>query len=277
MIGFSRLGRCGRLGNQLWQIASTAGIAHTLGQDVILPDWDYRPYFNVPDEFFPTSPGPRGYEKSWREANHTALVEHMDPRCREYLQDYHLWEEIVDQVWDWFQPSELAQERLAEEWFTDLDRPVLSIHIRRGDNAKAPNNNHPLRPWSYYEAAFERMRGKFTSIAVFSDDPDWCRDAFAGYEVEYPIAFFVGTPRKKEHEVGYATDQFADWIDLQLMSLCDRHIIGNSTFAWWGAFLSHDPAPIYPVPWFGTDLQYIDASLMMPESWAGIDHGQQHV
>lgn len=277
MITFSRLGKVGRLGNQLWQLASTAGIAQTLGQPVGFLQWDYRPYFNVPDEFFPEDFMSRRWRKT--EAHQTELVNHMDPRCREYLQDRHLWETIADQVWNWFQPSEVALGSLRnnEFWWDELERPWLSIHVRRGDNAQAPNNYHPLRPWSYYEQAIESLRGEFNSIVVFSDDPEWCRGAFAGYEVEYPIAFHVGTPRAKEHEPSYRSGPILDWIDLQLMSRCDRHIISNSTYAWWGAFLSHDPAPVYPKPFFGSLLDYIDTDLMFPEHWVGIDHGQQYV
>jgi hypothetical protein len=38
-----------------------------------------------------------------------------------------------------------------------------------------------------------------------------------------------------------------DWLDLAFMSRCEHHICANSTFSWWGAFLSEDPRPV--VPW----------------------------
>lgn len=277
MITHTRLGRCGRLGNQLWQIASTVGIAQTLGQSVALPDWDYRPYFRVPDEFFPDNLI-RNDGRPTIQAFNTPLVKHMDPRCREYLQDLGLWEAIAPQVWSWFQPSELALSRIRScATFVELPRPILSVHVRRGDNAKAPNNCHPLRPWSYYEQSIEKLDGQFESILVTSDDVEWCRTAFRDYEVKYEIAFSVAAPRKKEHERGYRTEPFSDWLDLQVMSMCDLHVLSNSTFAWWGAFLSHDPSPIYPWPFMGADLDYIDCSLMFPDTWRRIDHGQQYV
>ena len=277
MITFTRLGKAGRLGNQLWQIASTAGIAQTLGQSVALPNWDYRPFFRVPDEFF-RSDLIRDDGRPTVQAHLTPLVDHMDPRCREYLQDPHLWEAIAPQVWSWFQPSDLALEKIRTyEFFLQLPRPLLSLHIRRGDNAKQPNNSHPLRPWSYYESAIEQLEGQFEAILVFSDDIEWCRAALRSYEVKYEIAFSVAPPRAKEHEPEYRTGPILDWIDLQLMSMCDLHILSNSTFSWWGAFLSHDESPIYPVPFFGSDLDYIDTSLMFFDSWRPIDHGQVFV
>lgn len=282
MISCNQLGKCGRLGNQLWQIASTIGIADTLRQEVGLPhDWDYRPFFRIPDEFFHdySNPGPRGLEKSWREAHQTGLVDHIDPRAREYLQDYNLWKHIEDNIWSWFQPSNLALTRLQSYPVLWIKHPTLSIHVRRGDNAAAPNPNHPVRPTSYYRQSPFLIDGQFESILVFSDDIPWSMENLGDLEAFWPIYFFDegGKPRKKEHEKGYKTDPFDDWIDLQMMALQDRHIISNSTYAWWGAFLSDDPAPIYPWPFFGPALDYIDCSLMFPEHWQRVDHGQIHV
>lgn len=285
MITFSRLGRSGRLGNQLWQIASAAGIAQQMSQSLALPSWDYRPFFRVPDEFFDRDV--TDMTRPWIQAQTTRYVQHMDPRARDYLQDLGLWQTIAPQVWNWFQPSDVAMWKLRNAEmqlddgyvapFSELPRPILSLHIRRGDNANAPNNCHPLRPWSYYESAIEQLDGQFESILVFSDDIEWCRTALRDYVSKYEIAFFVGVPRAKEHEAAYRTAPVLDWIDLQLMSMCDLHILSNSTYSWWGAFLSHDPSPIYPWPFFGSDLEYIDCGLMFPDSWQRIDHGQIYV
>ncbi len=277
MITFTRLGRSGRLGNQMWQLASTAGIAQTLGQTVALPHWDYAPYFRVPQEFF-EGPIIRDDGRPTIQADQTELVNHIDPRARVYLQDFNLWKNIASQVRSWFQPSDLALDRIRQEkWLAELPRPILSVHVRRGDNAAQPNDSHPLRPWSYYEKSIEKFDGQFESILVFSDDIEFCRSAFRDYGIKYEVAYFVGgLPRKKEHEVGYRTDPFSDWIDLQVSARYgDLFIIGNSTYAWWSAFLSHPDTPvIYPWPWFGPALQYIDADLMMPKGWEKIDHGQ---
>lgn len=278
MITFTRLGRSGRLGNQLWQVASTIGIAQTLGQSVAIPsNWDYRPYFRVPEELY-SDVLIRDDGRPTAQAQNTELVNHMDPRCRDYLQDLGLWKDIAPQIWSWFQPSELAMAKLQEyDWFAELPRPILSCHVRRGDNAKAPNNSHPLRPVSYYHDSIKELSGEYESLVFFSDDPEWCRAEFGDYAIESPVAFFVGTPRAKEHEEAYRFSPVLDWIDLQMMTFCDRHILSNSTYAWWGAWLSHDESPIYPWPFFGSDLDYIDQSLMFPEGWIRRDHGQQYV
>lgn len=272
MITYGRLGQLGRLGNQLWQIAGTAGIAQQVGQSAGFFQWDYRPFFNVPDEFFPED----YFSRELRQAKDSPLLEHMAPLSREYLQDYHLWEAIAPEVWKWFQPSLAAQtvlRRMVE--FTRLPRPILSIHVRLGDNLKNPNNCHPCRPMSYYDEAFALGREQAESVVVFSDDIAWCRDAFNHYDID--LFFVGGSARKKEHEQGYRTDRFTDWMDLAAMTMCDLHIISNSTYAWWGAYLSNDPAPIYPTPFFGSELDWVDTSLMFPPNWIPIDHGQVYV
>lgn len=264
VISFDLLGQSGRLGNQLWQIAGTLGIADLLQEEVLLPRWAYEEYFCVPPELFVDQ-----LPQHRVQAHETPLLDHIDERARAYMQDYSLWAHIQNSVREYFQPSPLAMEQLLsyqDFWF--LEPPVLALHVRRGDNTdpkSAPY--HPLRPFSYYEEALESVT--YESLAVFSDDPEWCRLQF-GEKADF---IFEGTPRPKEHEPEYATAPVLDWIDLQLMTFCDFHIISNSTYSWWGAFLSDDPSPVYPAPWFGRELRYIDEDLMFPDNWTCIWHG----
>lgn len=269
MLTFKTLGNSGRLGNQLWQIASTYGIARTLGLECKFPHWDYQPYFKVPTELFGDVP----YDA--QESFETPLVAHIDIRARLYLQDYNLFKEVQDEIKQWFQPTDLALARMendVQDWVYQLAHPILSVHVRRGDNAtEGPwkADYHPLRPIEYYEESIKDLTGKYENIVVFSDDPDWCEQTF---KILNRVHFYRGTPRPKEHEAEYRTAPILDWMDLIAMTWCDHHIISNSTYSWWGAFLSDDPAPIYPSPWFGKALDYIDASLMFPENWVEHAH-----
>lgn len=271
MITYSRLGKCGRLGNQLWQIASTMGIAEKMGQSGGFYQWDYRPFFTIPSEFFPENYLHR--DRGLIQAHETSYVNHIDHRAREYLQDMWLWSDIEDQVHDWFKPTDFALDAIAEHnWFFELDRPILSMHVRLGDNLEQPNRCHPIRPLSYYREALERMEDeKFGSLVVFSDNPEWCKDKFQGVLVDH---YFEGIPRAKEHLPEYRHGPIKDWLDLHMMAMCDLHIIGNSTYAWWGAFLSANRRAIYPTPWFGPELSYINAELMFDHRWTPISHPQ---
>lgn len=270
-VGFPRLGALGRLGNQLWEAAATIGIAKKMGAKPCLPaHWDYREYFSIPENYFSD-------DEPEMEANKSPLVQHIDERCRDYLQDYSLFKEIKDEIWLNFQSSGSAFQTLDQKypWVNQMPRPILSVHVRRGDNVPGQDPGvenkeqyHPLRPFDYYERAIKSLENKYKSMLVFSDDIPWCKQAFAAYDATF---FEGGDVRKKEHEVGYTTDPFNDWEDLIVQSWCDHHIIGNSSYAWWGAFLSEDKSPIFSMPWFGPKLSYINAELMIPEGWIRFD------
>jgi hypothetical protein len=63
-------------------------------------------------------------------------------------------------------------------------------------------------------------------------------------------------------------EEFEDWHQLLLMSLCRDNIIANSSFSWWGAYFnSHDDKIVVcPSIWFGKDAK-IDTSDLCPKSW----------
>jgi hypothetical protein len=156
---------------------------------------------------------------------------------------------------------------------------IVSVHIRRGDNVTHPEGYHPLRSWDYYRDALAALDiAEGNEIVVFSDDPDWCEQNFEKETGCEPAIFYRGTARPREYvdRIKYDTAPVLDWIDLQLMARCQYHIISNSTYAWWGAFLSEDESPIYPSNWFGYQIRdWTDASLMFPESWQQVEDPTQ--
>jgi hypothetical protein len=85
---------------------------------------------------------------------------------------------------------------------------------------------------------------------VFSDDINWCKnlDIFKGFQFSQRSAYE----------------------DLQLMSLCDMHIIANSSFSWWGAYLSSSNKVIAPRNWFGPALPDHDPSGYYLPEWTVI-------
>lgn len=265
MITFPRLGQSGRLGNQLWQIAGTIGIAHKEGDDFCFPRWDYEDYFRVPNSWFTNDPiGEDAAE----------YATHLYPQERVYLQDYSLWRDISETIVSAFQPSPKALIEVHRhfEYFT-LPHPLLVMHVRRGDNATAhlrgEEGYHPLRPSSYYRQALSMFQ--YESIAIFSDDIPWCRQEFADLNAYF---FEGGAPRPKEHEPEYHTAPVEDWIDFVAMQEADIFVMSNSTYSWWAAYLSRAPGTriVYPWPFFGPKLSYIDASRMFPEDWVKLQH-----
>ncbi|NNE06519.1 MAG: alpha-1,2-fucosyltransferase, partial [Xanthomonadales bacterium] len=101
----------------------------------------------------------------------------------------------------------------------------------------------------YYHSAVETLAklAEIDEIFVFSDDEHWARQHL---QFQYPTRFMVGN---KDHE------------DLWLMSQCRHHIIANSTFSWWGAWLAFDAQQtvIAPRQWFKTR----KVTGLIPERW----------
>ena len=130
------------------------------------------------------------------------------------------------------------------------------MHVRRGDyvtDARA-RAYHGVLPLEYYRAAVACISARALSLRlfVFSDDPDWCR---AHFRVGPPATFVDENHRDRSHE------------DLRLMSLCRHHIIANSAFGWWGAWLDprRDKTVVAPRQWFGEPS--LDTRDLIPESW----------
>ena len=116
----------------------------------------------------------------------------------------------------------------------------MSLHVRRGDYASDPNASavHGLCSLDYYAAAVAHI-GRFVPrprYFVFSDDPTW-----ASEHLKLP-----GDTVIVEHNDGATSYE-----DLRLMSRCRHHVIANSSFSWWGAWLNPraDKIVVAPSRW----------------------------
>lgn len=136
------------------------------------------------------------------------------------------------------------------------NKTSVSLHVRRGDYAKNPKTTalHGLCSPAYYSKAIDYLahRANNLHLFIFSDDIPWVK-------ANLPIA---------GHNYTYVSHNKGSdsWRDMQLMSLCQHHIIANSSFSWWGAWLNPSPKKfvVAPEKWFAKD---IDTSDLIPESW----------
>jgi hypothetical protein len=104
------------------------------------------------------------------------------------------------------------------------DPASVAVHVRRTDYLKHPDLM--ICGESYYRAAIARLRDEVpgAKFMIFSDDPSWCREVF----------------RDADQEVaGIASANPLH--DLWLMSLASHHIIANSTYSWWAAWIGDKP------------------------------------
>ena len=128
---------------------------------------------------------------------------------------------------------------------------TISLHIRRGDYVVNPN--HPVQPLEYYDEALKCLPQNFPVI-VFSDDPKWCHEQ----------ELFSGD------RFNISDDNSADF-DLCLMSMCKCHVIANSSYSWWAAWLStnKDKKVVAPQQWFGSTgyTKDHDTKDVTPDTW----------
>jgi hypothetical protein len=132
----------------------------------------------------------------------------------------------------------------------------VSLHVRRGDyvsNSKTLSIHGTCTP-EYYFKAIDSMLKRFPDARffAFSDDLLWVSQVLTP---RYPSLVLV---KHNEGPMSYN--------DMRLMSLCRHHIIANSSFSWWGAWLNSRPdkVVIAPAKWFadGRDIKYL-----IPVSW----------
>jgi len=130
----------------------------------------------------------------------------------------------------------------------------VSVHFRLGDYLTNPNarNFHGILETDYYKRAIAKINELVAAphFFIFSDDVNWVKENFV-FEQEHTFI---------SHE-GHAA------ADMQLMSACKHHIIANSSFSWWGAWLDPNPDKIVLAPkkWFTTNPTEI-----VPETWMQI-------
>lgn len=134
-----------------------------------------------------------------------------------------------------------------------LSNPV-SIHVRRRDYGKKESGFY-LLPQDYYQKACEYIGDKLSSFdpVIFTDDEAWVKNNF---KIGKSLVF-LGDYRLEDFE------------ELMLMSKCNHHIIANSSFSWWGAWLnkSEDKIVLAPQVWY--KLQNPNFNLI-PPGWVKI-------
>ncbi|MFH0816512.1 MAG: alpha-1,2-fucosyltransferase [Methanobacteriota archaeon] len=134
----------------------------------------------------------------------------------------------------------------------------VCLHVRRGDYVadQITNRFHGTCGLDYYREAANSIKARVpdAQFFVFSDDLDW---ASANMNLD-GRSTIVGVN---------GTDKGVD--DMRLMSNCKHFIIANSSFSWWGAWLSKNPGKIVCAPkrWF----READEGDIIPESWVRIE------
>lgn len=175
-------------------------------------------------------------------ANAALRGRHAATRFTGYWQSERFFADVADEVRRLYRfdhhrlnPDSL---RLAEALRGAED--TVSLHVRRGDYWHADGTPTDLAAAvgeDYYDRALAYLAavtGRSLRVWVFSDDAAWCRRRF-------PAHFSVV-------DWNHGRDS---WQDMCLMSLCRHHVVANSSFSWWGAWLDsrHGSCVVAPASW----------------------------
>ena len=260
MLSFNSLGRMGRFGNQMFQYAALLCIAKRRGYEFCIPPsnpQDPKPHqlfqaFDLPNlkvigwQVAPKRVAPSSFAYDMELANH--CEDNVD--LYGYFQSEKYFSDHADLVRQEFTFRQDVR-KLCEEHLRGVGGHAISLHVRRTDYLTDGNKFLPC-DLAYYARALAIVPADLPVI-VFSDDIAWCK--------QQPL--FQG-PR------WYYSEGSSNIVDMCMISSCTHHIIANSTFSWWGAWLAGNPDKqvVAPKDWFGSDYACThDDRDLVPEGW----------
>ena len=132
----------------------------------------------------------------------------------------------------------------------------VALHVRRGDYVSNPAaaQFHGLCDLRYYEESMARLAAQYNDLQVFvfSDDLNWAQSHL---KLNVPTHWVQGHSTEEPH------------LDLEIMRHCQHHILANSSFSWWGAWLCERSGQqvFAPKKWFADET--VDTSDVIPARW----------
>lgn len=238
----------GRLGNQMFQIATTAATAWRNGTEFSFPTKSMGSYTG--EVYFPHLPvAPTRYFPVYRERGHNYLpipTELKEAKLHGYWQSEKYFNEYREQVIQLFNMPPITQEY------------DCSIHIRLGDYVQFKDKHPPITLDYLNQAIGAIHKGNYlTEFLVFSDDINKAQEMIG--ETDWPhngcaFAFCQESDPKRS---------------IQKMAGCTHNIIANSSFSWWGAWLNPYPRKIAIAPkvWFGPGNKHLETKDIYCENW----------
>lgn len=210
----------------MFQISAVYTHSMRNGYEFIFPEWKYNSYLKKPIR---TGVIPEGLsihrERDPFSFTPIPKIDNID--LIGYYQNENYLTGYENEIREMFSPTDDIESKIE-----DLDG-ITAIHVRRGDYLNFPLH-HPVPPIDYYNNSISQLKSVSKNFMIFSDDISWCKDNF-------PSDFLFSEEK----------DEF---IDLIKMSKCSNFIIANSSFSWWGSFLSQSNNKIVYAPnnWVGS-------------------------
>lgn len=282
----------GGLGNQMFQYAFGYAVSKKTGQTLLLDLSDFENYplrnyeldvFQIKKE---TSSTEQSYilkyrtENRFRKAYNKLRKKDKKHPAKSFYQEpyFHFDRNVFDITTDTYFQGYWQSEK----YFLDFEKQIrkqftlakelhpstaqykeliastcsVSLHIRRGDYVTNQETNefHGTCSLDYYHKAISAIKenAKKITLFIFSDDLEWAKHNLHVSDEAIFVTMNQNVPDVEE---------------MYLMSQCNHHIIANSSFSWWGAWLNPDPNKIViaPVRWFVD--KNINTKDLIPDTW----------
>lgn len=276
----------GGLGNQMFQYAAGFAAARRLGTRLLVDPLDMPlehaalglDLFGIEPEFWqperggllarlraPSGVKPKKRHKLWpgpvfQPESFCHADGYFDIRPGTYLAGYFQSElffaDCAAEIRALFDLSRVASGIDPALLAAAADPASVSVHVRRGDYVTNPNATgvHGVLGRDHYDRAMA-LAGRLVpgaTFVVFSDDPRAADELTA----HWPNRVLVEGGTREQ--------------DLFLMSACAHHVIANSSFSWWGAWLGRNPERqvIAPRQWFARDeMRRVYVDELFPRGW----------
>lgn len=240
---FKDFGNYGRQGNMMFQCSSLIGAARHHNDNWRVPYVSGFQKLNIPN----WSNGCPEYNHflTYNEPHfHYSPIPKLGPttNIKGYFQSEKYFEHCKEEVRQILMPKDKFDHS-----------GMTAIHVRRTDYLDPRHKDcyHILTRGNYYDHAMQIVPGPYL---VFSDDLEWCKSQFIGDEFSF-------------------SEEKDPITDLAHMIGCSNFIIANSSFSWWGAWLSQssDKVVVAPRKWFGPKLAPThDTKDLIPPEWIQI-------
>lgn len=229
MLTYSNLNNYGSFGNQLFQIASTIGLAVKHEYDFQFPKWENQQYFK---HKLPELTHPYKYDQEFEFGYHEHnLLPYTN--IRGYLQSEKYFKHCEHLIRHYFDLKDIETP--------EIDPDAVCIHVRRGDY---DGDYLALLQKDYYIKAVTQLASR--PLYVFSDEPNKAKEV-----IPFVATFVEG-------------NSFIQ--DFAMMTKFKYHIIANSSFSWWAYWLAKEKIKcVAPLNWFGPKLNFTSTDIYTDE------------
>ncbi len=272
----------GGIGNQLFQFAAGQSLSKRLNSELALDlSWymhsqglsqrrmELDKFVDLKDvQIFRTFIHPKarqirrvleGYkiidDSNYNPEKFDSFVSNRDIRINGYWQSERYFSRIADELRASIVRSEFGSTLTSEIARSIVTSKCIGLHVRRGDYIADPKTKafHGVCDVNYFLAGAEFISQSriIDSLIIFSDDIAWCAENL-----------------KFDKKTKIVDSSICDTDQLKLLSLCSHHVISNSSFSWWAAWIGRKEGQtvVYPKSWFA------DGSSMesMPLGWIAL-------